>query len=164
MSSGERTVTEGERNIDAQCKQSVSLRLRTFSFPGEPFSSDRKLTEASWELYPSLSFSLSLCLCIPLSLCFPRGLTDHKFTAIGSILIPLSVATPGWLKINNLSIASCSLIFTVSLSLVPSVFCCCDCCYCSALLGGLPFILFFPLSPILWRRRDAFLGAVTDTA
>lgn len=103
-----------------------------------------------------------------LSLCFPCGLTDHKFTTIGPILIPLSVGTRGWLKINNLSFASCSLIFQVSRSfwVYFAVVATVVVLHCSGggwLWGGGSFFFFF-LSSILWRRRNAFLGAVSDTA
>lgn len=138
-----------KRDICAKRKQRVTLR--TLPSPGELFlvwqKSDREL------LGIILSFSP-----------FPCGLTDHKFTTIGSILIPLSVGTQGWLKINNLSFASCSLIFAGSFFL-SALWCCCRYC-CAALFGGdfLPLPPFIFLSSILWRRRNTSLGAAGDTA
>lgn len=121
-----------KKDICAKRKQRVTLR--TLPSPGELFlfwqKSDREL------LGIILSFSP-----------FPCGLTDHKFTTIGSILIPLSVGTQGWLKINNLSFASCSLIFAGSFFL-SVLWCCCRYC-CAALFGGdflpLPLSFSYPL-------------------
>lgn len=91
---------------------------------------------------------------------FPCGLTDHKFTTIGSILIPLSVGTQGWLKINNLSFASCSLIFAGAFFL-SALWCCC--CYCCAALFGGIFSLHPPSPfhfPILYslEKKERFPG------
>lgn len=93
-----RGISTANVNSTSVCVWGLSLSLES------SFSSDRKVTESSWELFAlPLSFSP-----------FPCRLTDHKFTTIGYILIPLSVGTRGWLKINNLSFASCSLIFAGS--------------------------------------------------
>lgn len=96
---------------------------------------------------------------------FPCDLTDHTFTTIGSILILLSVSTRGRLKINNLSFALCSLIFA-GFFFLSTLWCCCRYC-CAALFGRgdfLPLPPFIFLPSILWRRRNASLGAAGDTA
>lgn len=89
---------------------------------------------------------------LSLSLCFPCGLTDHKFTTIGSILIALSVDTRVWLKINNVSIASCSLIFAVSFWVC---FVAVVVLHCS---GG--FSSFFLSPPLLYslEKKECFPG------
>lgn len=131
-----------KRGICAKRKQRVSLR--TLPSPGELFlfwqKSDRELMGII------LSFSP-----------FPCGLTDHKFTTIGSILIPLSVGTRGWLKINNLSFASCSLIFAGSFFL-SALWCCCRYCCCIVRGGFSPSSPFhFPILYSL-EKKERFPG------
>lgn len=110
---------------------SVSLYVRSFSSPGESSilwqKNDRDLMGIT-----AASFSLSL---------FPTPTDRSQIHNNRPYFNTFSVGTQGWLKINNLSIASRALSFLEPLLL--SVLCCCCCACCAALFGG-DFLLFSP--------------------
>lgn len=103
---GQRGVRE--RDIHAKFKQSVCLCLRTFSSPGEPSLLWKKNDR---DLMGITAFSLSVSLSL-----FPTRTDRSQIHSNRAYFNTFSVGTWGWLKINNLSIASRSLSFSQYLS------------------------------------------------
>lgn len=133
---------------------SVSLDVRTFSPPGE-----------SSLLWQKNDRDLMGIMAVPLSVSLFLTWTDRSQIHYNRAYFnTFSVGTQGWLKINNLSIALCTLsFFGVSFSecallLLPCLLC------CIVQWGIFFFSRSLLLSSILWRSRNAFLGAVSDTA
>lgn len=105
---------EWERGISTLSLNSLSVCVWELSLPLEsPLSSDRRMTETSWELQHSPSLSLSPSVSLSL---FPTRTDRSQIHSNRAYFNTFSVGTWGWLKINNLSIASRSLSFSQYLS------------------------------------------------
>jgi len=132
---------------------SVSLYLRTFSSPGE-FSLLWQKSDRDLKGITAVFLFLSL---------FPTRTDRSQIHNNRAYFNTFSVGTQDWLKINILSIASRSLSFLESLSfwVCFAVVAALVVLHCS---GGFSSFFFLFLSSILWRSRNAFLGAVSDMA
>lgn len=158
MSSAGRAESEWERGISTLSVNSLSVCVWELSLPLEsPLSSDRRMTETSWELQHSPSLSLSPSVSLSL---FPTRTDRSQIHSNRAYFNTFSVGTWGWLKINNLSIASRSLSFSQYLSfwVCFAVVAAVVVLHCS---GGFSSFFFSPLFlPFLYslEKKECFSG------